>query len=432
MGKKYSVDIDNGKYSFLNDNISEIYYNNMGKISYSAISKTLIEQFPEHNLNHNTLRQHVTAYIQETFIDREIKEQNVRLAKQKQKAADNNRIANKSFREYARIENAVEEYGKALVEINKEYAKELNSINITPIPKSKKRSGVGIMQITDVHGNELINLPHNKYDFDVLSKRLKKYVDRSIDYFKYKNVSKVLIAFTGDLLNSDRRLDELLNSATNRSKATTLMIHLFKQAILEVRQAGYNVHVVSVLGNESRVTKEMTFSNEAFSDNYDFTIVAQLKQMFDFAKIKGVEFGTHDTLEAVVDVGGQNWLLAHDLTKFTDNQIKAQAAIGRYSLQNIKIDFLIGGHIHANRITDISARSGSMSGSNSYNENALNLMGRASGICYVVQDGERSMQTIDLQDADNEGYEIVSKIAEYNVKSNLKLKEPTVIHKIII
>ena len=32
------------------------------------------------------------------------------------------------------------------------------------------------------------------------------------------------------------------------------------------------VDIVSVLGNESRVKQEMTFSNEAFSDNYDFTI----------------------------------------------------------------------------------------------------------------------------------------------------------------
>lgn len=421
-----------GKYAFLNDNISELYYNNKGNISMYEIARILIEQFPERNIPFGSLRMYVTDYIKEHHIDRDVKEENVRLAKQKQKAMDKNRIANKSFREYARIENAVEEYGKNLTEINKQYGKELSKLNISPIKKSKAKSGVGIMQITDVHGNEMIDLPHNKYDFEVLSRRLKKYVDRSLSYFKYKNVEKVLIAFTGDLLNSDRRLDELLNAATNRSKATVLMIHLLKQAILEVRNAGYPIQIISVLGNESRVTKEMTFSNEAFSDNYDFTIVAQLKQIFEFSGIKGIDFGSHDTLEVVIDVGGQNWLIAHDLTKFTDNQIKAQAAIGRYSLQNIKIDFLMGGHIHANRITDVSSRSGSMSGSNSYNENALNLMGRASGVCYTVRDGERSIQTIDLQDADNEGYEIVSKIAEYNVKSNLKLKKPTVIHKIII
>ena len=46
--------------------------------------------------------------------DVEVIKENVRLSKQKQKAQDRNRIQNKSFREHARIENAIEEYSKEL------------------------------------------------------------------------------------------------------------------------------------------------------------------------------------------------------------------------------------------------------------------------------------------------------------------------------
>ena len=46
--------------------------------------------------------------------DPEILEENVKLAKSKQKLQDRNRIANKSFRELARIENAISEYIKEL------------------------------------------------------------------------------------------------------------------------------------------------------------------------------------------------------------------------------------------------------------------------------------------------------------------------------
>ena len=87
-------------------------------------------------------------------------------------------------------------------------------------------------------------------------------------------------------MNSDRRLDELLNAATNRSKASLLMQHLLTQAILEVRNAGYDVTIVSVLGNESRIGKEMPFSKEGLSDNYDFNIMASIKQKFEFANIQ--------------------------------------------------------------------------------------------------------------------------------------------------
>ena len=429
---KASFDFEDSKYTKYHEIIEDIYFNNFGNLGAAGIAKTLISQYPDHKLKVNSLRQYIGLYLKDNVADKEIIESNVRLAKQKQAGQDVNRIERKSFREYARVENALEVYGIELTKQNKQFGEALAKINIVPIKKSKVLSGVGIMQITDVHGNELIDLPHNKYDFHILSQRLKKYVDESISYFKYKGAKKVLIAFTGDLLNSDRRLDELLNSATNRSKATVMMIHIFKQAILEVRNAGFEVDIISVLGNESRVNKEMTFSNEAFSDNYDFTIVAQLKQMFEFAEIKGINFGSHSTLEVVVNVAGQNWLFAHDLNKYTSSQLKAQSAIGRYSLQNIKIDFMIGGHIHATNITDISSRSGSMSGSNSFNENALNLAGRAMGTCYFANGSDRNCQTIDLQTSDNEGYEVETQLEAYNIKSASKVNKNTTVFKVVI
>jgi hypothetical protein len=122
----------------------------------------------------------------------------------------------------------------------------------------------------------------------------------------------------------------------------------------------------------------------------------------------------------------------HDISKITDTQAKAQSAMGRYLGQGIKIDYMIGGHIHAFRGTDLSTRSGSMAGSNSYNEHALNLLGRASGICYVVNGLERSLQYIDLQFADNEGYEIESKLESYYSKSDSKIREETTVFKIVI
>ena len=377
-----------------------------------------------------SVRRTISKWIYKAEIDSELVEYNVRLAKQKQKQQDTNRIERKSFREYARVENAVNELSSALVKQLSIYAKDLSKkINISNC--GIVGGGVGVIQITDTHGNELIDLKHNQYNFDILSRRLKKQVSESISYFKYRGVEKVLIAFTGDLINSSRRLDEILNQATNNAKGCILMSHIFLQAILHVREH-YEVDIISVLGNESRISKEMTFSNEAFSENYDLIIVSMCRQALEMAGIDGITFHSIDKMETTVDFGEQRWLFAHDVSKFTDKQDKTQSVIGRYHLAGEPIDFVCGGHIHAHRGTDYSCRSGSLSGSNTYNEHALNLQGRASALCYVVKGKERFYQYIDCQYYDNDGYEVLSQLKAYNIKSSAKLKDEITIHRIVI
>ena len=53
-------------------------------------------------------------------------------------------------------------------------------------------------------------------------------------YFKTANITNIVVAMTGDMMNSDRRLDELLNQATNRAKATFLGVDILQQAIIDI------------------------------------------------------------------------------------------------------------------------------------------------------------------------------------------------------
>lgn len=402
-----------------------------------AGDKVAVARFLKHKYNIpktvDAIRTAMRSRLDNHYADKSIVEQNVRLAKQKQKAQDQNRIERKAFREHARLENALEEFAKSQLEIYKEHAEQLKTIKLKPLHKNSTHSGTGVIQLTDLHGNELVNLPHNKYDFNIMAKRLKLYISQCIDHFKYKKYKKVAMLFTGDLLNSDRRLDELLNASTNRAKATSLMRYILTQAILDVRNAGFEITIVSVLGNESRAGKEMPFSNEGLSDNYDFMIMDGIKQMFELANIKGIKFGSLDKVEEVVNIDGKNWLIAHDVSKMTDKQDKAQSGIGRYSLNGVKIDFIIGGHIHATRVTDISARSSSLVGSNSYSENALNLAGKAAQNYYLCENGKITTIVVDLQDvSDVDGYEVISQLEAYNAKSVSKLDTHKTVFKVVI
>ena len=421
----------NSKYSIYNDEIYKIFLAT-DQISKRAIARQIINNHNLASQEEDYLKTHICRFLKWKTADKELLQENVRYKKEKQRFQDSNRIQNKTFREYARVENAVEAFGKAIKEQNRLFGTQLSSVKIAPLKRSANK-GIGIIHITDAHTNELIDLPHNQYNYHIFSQRLKKYINESLDYFKFRNIGKkVVLVFGGDLLNSDRRLDELLNASTNRAKAVVLTTHILKQAILEIRSQGYEVDIYSVLGNESRAKQEMTFSKEAFSDNYDFTIISQLKEMFEFANIKGINFISIDELEIVIRFPQQNWMIGHNLNKMVDSQKDAQSTIGRYALSGIVVDYMLGGHIHSERTTDYSSRSASLAGSNTYNEHALNLQGRASHKCYVVEGKSRYFQYIDLQYCDNEGYEVISKLEAYNIKSELKLKPNVSIHKVVI
>ncbi len=364
----------------------------------------------------------------EVVQDDEVIEANVRYQKDKQRSRDTNRIERKAFREYVRVENAVSAYAQSMEELVKAEGARLSSSNPLPLQGLNTSKEVGMIQISDCHLNELINLPHNKYDIGVASHRLHKLAMESLIMFKVRGIKKVVVAFTGDNLNSDRRLDELLNQATNRSKATFVAVELFSKFIRHIAEH-FHVTVVGVLGNESRVNKEMSFSNESMSDNYDFVICNMLRMLFEASNHPNIQFGSIDTMELVVNVAGTKVLLTHDLARATSTQKGAQNVIGKQYLTGEPVDVVIGGHIHATNNGAYSFRSGSLAGSNSYNENAMHLAGRASQNIYVFGESQRMCTGIDLQNyIEGNCYDIAEALMTYNCKSlNKTVKKHTVL-----
>jgi predicted phosphodiesterase len=357
--------------------------------------------------------------------DHDIVRENVRLSKQKQKAQDNNRIYNKAFREHARIENAVEEYTKELITLF-----ENNKLSKTTSKHRTSNKAVGVIQFSDVHFNELVELENNRYDFKVASSRVKHFVNKAKTYFKTANISNVVMALTGDLMNSDRRLDELLNQATNRANATFLGVDILQQAILDLNE-DFNVTVASVIGNEGRANKEMGWSDVVASDNYDYTIFQCLRYLFRDSCVKFIH---GDPSELVINVAGQNLLMLHghgSLRGKLDSSVNQIA--GRYSLKGIKIDYVIFGHVHSARVGDNFGRSSSMVGANDYSEKALNLNGRASQNCYIFyNDGNRDGIKVDLQNVKDKGYNIKESLEAYNAKSAKKRQKTKTIFEVVV
>ena len=357
--------------------------------------------------------------------DLDLLKENVRYRKEKQKAQDVTRIERKGFREHARIENAVEEYSKELKTLF-----EKNKLHKLTKKHKSSNKAVGVIQFSDVHFNELVNLKNNKYDFKVAAQRCQYFVAKAKQYFKMAKITNVVLALTGDLLNSDRRLDELLNQATNRAKATFLSVDIMQQVVLDLNK-DFNVSVASVVGNEGRANKELGWSNAVATDNYDYTIYNCLRYLFKDSKVNFID---GDPSEIVIDVAGQNLLLLHGHGGLKGGIEKAiNQIMGRYASQGIEVNYVIFGHVHSARVGDNYARSSSMVGANDYSEKALNLTGRASQNCYIFyDDGNRDGIKIDLQNVNNKGYEIDKSLEAYNAKSANKTKNTETIFKVVV
>ena len=406
------------KYLNYKDEILELFDN--GK-NYIEISSFLIDKY-KLDVSVDTLRKKIREVVHYLIADKDIVEYNIRLAKQKQKFQDLNRIERKSFREGTRQENALAEYNTEIIKLLKRESLK------TKLSKKKHNTEAAIVvQIADTHFNELVELESNKYDFDIASKRLQKYAYKVKEYVKFHKANKVLIAITGDLINSDRRLDEKLSMATNRAKATFLGVHLLKHFILDINEIA-EVQVCCVTGNESRVNFELGWVDMVASDNYDFTIFEMLRLL-----LPDINFLRGDALELVVEINGKNMLVihGHQLGRMTSND--TGKVISKYSAKGVIIDFIICGHLHETMIRDNIARSASLVGSNAYSENALNLSGTAAQNIYCFTDDGRHDIRIDLQETNGwDGYDIKEELFAYNAKSAQKTHKKETIFKIII
>ena len=405
------------KYLEYKDEIVSLFWNGNG---YQAIAQHLIDKY-HFKVKKYTLRHRIKDIIQYVIADKEIIQHNILLQKRSQKQADLNRIKNKAFREHSRLENALVEYNKALIDLIK-----AESLKTTIKQHTSNGKQAIIVQIADTHFNELVDLKNNKYDFEVASKRLQKFAHHIKEYAKFYNVSEIFIAITGDLLNSDRRLDEKLSMSTNRAKATFLGVHLLKHFILDLNSVA-NISVGCVSGNESRAY-ELGWVDIVASDNYDFTIFEMLRLL-----MPDINFITSGGLELVVEVNGHNVLLIHGHQLGNMNNDKIAKVMSKYARNGIILDFMMCGHLHETKITDLFARSSSLVGANSYSENALLLSSRAAQNIYIMKDKERHDIRIDLQHTKGfNGYPINKELSSYNAKSLDKTLKKQTVFKIVI
>ena len=362
--------------------------------------------------------------IEDELTPDELLEYTQNLVRKNQKTQDLNRIERKTWRENTRYTNAIEELSLAILD----KVEKLEKSKIEPIVKSPD-GDFGIIHLSDLHFGEGVDLDNNKYNWEIAGKRLRKYITESMRIFDAYNIKDVLVVMTGDLVNSDRRLDEVLSNVDNRASIVVGAVQILQQLLTELATK-YHISVVSTWGNESRRLQEIGYSKELASDNYDHTIYQLLKGYFLGQPIDFLGEG----LEVLINYKGTNIYATHGHTYSGDLEKAINQVKSKYSGEGFTIDYFLSGHIHNSRIGYDYSRAGSLTGNNAYNFNALHINGRATlNTTVFMKNKDRLGFVVDLQNTDGIiGYDIKELLQEYHTKSKEKTQTNTTILKVVV
>jgi predicted phosphodiesterase len=217
-------------------------------------------------------------------------------------------------------------------------------------------------------------LGHNKSNFDVISKRFQKYADKIKERLG-KSVTNITVAFMGDLINSDRRIDELLVNEGCVAESLLKSLQILTAFLLDLSET-YKINVVSVLGNESRLDLNIPMRDPI--NNFDFIIHKLLSELLNKTSIQFQDIERN--YEKVIEVLGANILLTHGHTKLTWND-----AVKKYNKIGKILHYMLTAHFHTVKIKEQTSQGASMSGNNFYGAFGINDIADASQTIYIVE-----------------------------------------------
>lgn len=333
------------------------------------------------------------------------------ILKDNQRLHDSNLSIRKHLRENFRQVNNSEILLESLIT---EW-KKLDLGNISIKHEVINNTAVGLIQVGDLHIGKRVNKTNSKYDLEILAKRLKLLAIKAKKYFSLFGIKEIVVSYGGDTITSNHRRSQDKNMVNSRTNATYIGAFILAQFLLDLNK-DFNIAVVSVIGNESRIADDFGWEYNIFTESFDLIVHQFLKVILRSAE--GIVFNGGDSLEEVITLNGQNILIlhGHSIRKHTDDEI--QKKIGQYSYgRKINIDYVLLHHIHSTFISKVFARAGAMDGGDAYANEGLGLDGKASQNLGVFYDnGTSDMICLNLDNIDNiEGYKFVDAMPK-NIK----------------
>ncbi len=360
---------------------------------------------------------------------------------QLQKCRDTSRLLRKDVREFDRLPNALEVMNEELVKIMRSYKPvfQLGDTNKKGWFKdfASTLDKVGGIHIGDWHLNEIIQIIGlNSFDMETASKMVRKLIDYAKFKFLSIGINKVAVLATGDFLNSDRRYDEKIHMATNRTKATFIAFEIMRAMLIDLASRFDQVLFVGVTGNESRVDEELGWSELMMTDNYDYSIYGMLAYHFEnHPKIHVPRQESY--VEYPLNIAGNEILLTHGHQRVLSGGDVERGAInmvGKWTVRGRMIDHILFGHKHYSRAGDHFTRVASLPGANAYSDTALQLITKSAQMLHTFYSNKDIFtERVDLNNLDGiRPYPYNKDLEAYHAKSLLKTRPGTTIFQVRI
>lgn len=318
----------------------------------------------------------------------ELRNEKHELRKEKQKMFDERTELNRKLREQARVENDLE-YLKNLIE-NRAF----NSLPMYDKPQIMSDNDLAVC-ISDIHLGAKNDTYFGKFDSDIASERLSKYLSKILEIQKIHNSQNAYVLMLGDLLNGEIHFTTQLENRENLTEQVQRCAELLSSFVFELSKHFENVYINGVAGNHSRTSfKDQVLRGNRLDNIIPWYMKASLKHL---ANVKFIDDNNYDSTIANITVRGNKYLLVHgDYDQFN------QSGISKLVLMlGFKPTAIFMGHMHHNSYDDISGvkiiRSGCFSGTGDDYCISKRIYGKPSQMVAVLDDcGVKACYPIDL------------------------------------
>jgi hypothetical protein len=261
---------------------------------------------------------------------KELEEKKIEFEKAKYQYQDQKREYRKLIANQARFEHLRDEIIKAIADIGKS-----KPLAFTPRPLSPSDKE-GLVLFSDWHFGMEVDNTVNKFNKEVFDKRVKKLVEKTIEYGKQHNIKTLHVAQLGDLLSGNIHISTRVQSNENIIQQVQYVSEVLSEILAAFANEFENVKYYNVIGNHGRAGQKQ---DVGIKENFEYLIPWYIE-----ARLKGF-----DNIEIVVDedgficanIKGKQIIFVHGNFDRIDNAVTRLPQMLGYIP-----DFIIGGHIH--------------------------------------------------------------------------------------
>ena len=262
----------------------------------------------------------------------EIEEKTREMNKERTKLQDYKREFVKFDKAEARFEALLEEMAR-----NMNTLPVLEKTQAQPFNPKHKREGLAVF--SDWHYGSLIDNAFNVYSPEVARKRIRKLVDKVIEYGHHNGVSTLHVAQLGDIISGSIHLTTRLFSDLTTVEQIQEVTEILAQVLAELCNEFPKIVYYNIIGNHGRTVARK--EEASIKDNFEYFICWYLRERLkDFDNIEIIE-----DREGIIatEIMGEKVLLAHG------NYEKLGTAEGLHQMFGYMFNQVVFGHYHHNR-----------------------------------------------------------------------------------